>query len=402
MQSLRFLRENIPWLAAGLVLAFASSFGQTFFIGLFGAQFREELGLSHGGFGTLYMGATLLSAFTLVKFGGVADRIEARKLGVAIMVGLGLVCLAMSQVTAVWQLFIVIFGLRFLGQGMLSHLEVTAIARWFAATRGKALAMASWGHPLGEGLLPMSVAALLISFAWREVWLLCAAVLVLALVPIYALILPGEREPRGSETGRATLTGIGGKHWTRPEVLRHRLFWFLIPALMASPLIGTAALFHQAHITEIKGWTLAQFAAGFPVYAVVSIVFSLVFGVLVDRFSARAMLAFHLLPLALGMAVLGLFDGPWVALFMLGAIGGSAGAGMATVGAMWAELYGTEHLGSIRSLSVAGMVFSSALGPGLTGVLIDAGIPFDAQSVGMSLIILAMAALMWVLMRGVR
>ncbi len=399
MATLQFLRANIQWLGAGLLLAFGSSFGQTFFISLMGGQYRAELGLSHGEFGGLYMAATLLSAITIIKFGGKADSIPARRLGTMVLIGLAGACLLMSQVVNAAMLFVAIYLLRFLGQGMLSHVEVTAIARWFAATRGRALAIAGWGHPLGEGILPAGVAYLLTVLEWRSVWIVMAIIIVAVIVPVYLLTLRGERQPQGTETAPELLTGLRGKHWTRAEVLRHPLFWWLIPVLMGSPLIGTSVLFHQAHIVEIKGWTLAQYTAGFPVYAAMSIITSMVFGVLVDRFSARAMLPFYLVPLGIGIVTLGLLDAPWVALVALGSIGMTAGAGIATVGAMWAELYGTKNLGSIRALSMAGMVFSSALGPGLTGILIDLGIAFDTQCLWMGLYCLAMTPVIVWLMR---
>lgn len=386
MKQLKFLFENASWLIAGLILSFASSFGQTFFIGLFGSQYREELGLSHGDFGALYMGATLFSALLLVYKGGIADSMSTRTLGALVMAGLALVCLAMWQVAHIWQLFLIIFGLRFLGQGMLSHVGVTAIARWFTATRGRALAIASWGHPIGEGLLPLIVALLIMHFAWRDVWLAIAALILLALIPLYLLILRGERIPQGTEIEGERIAGMEGRHWTRAEVLRTRFFWLLLAPLMASPLIGTSALFHQSHIAELKGWTMAQFTAGFPFYAGLSVLFSMMFGVLVDRYSARRIMPFYILPLGIGLLVLALVDRPWGALIALGGIGATAGASMATLGSVWAELYGTKHLGSIRSLSVAAMVFSTALGPGLTGWLIDLGVTFETQCLWMAMI----------------
>lgn len=397
--SFGFVRANLPWIGAGLLMTFASSFGQTFFISLMGGQYRAELGLSHGQFGGLYMAATLLSALTLVHVGGIADRVEARRLGALVMAGVAGACLLMSQVSNVLMLFAAIYLLRFLGQGMLTHLEVTAIARWFSATRGRALAVASWGHPLGEGFLPATVALMLTTMHWRSVWIVMAGVVLAVLVPLFLLTLREERTPQGSEAAPDLLTGLRGRHWTRAEVLRHPLFWWLVPVLMGSPLIGTSVLFHQAHIAGIKGWTLAQLTAGFPLYAALSVVSSLVFGVLVDRFTARRILPLYLVPLGIGIAVLGTFDGPWVAFVALGSIGMTAGAGMATVGAMWAELYGTRHLGSIRALNVAAMVFASALGPGLTGLLIDAGVGFEVQCVWMGIYCLAMSPVIVWLMR---
>jgi len=47
------------------------------------------------------------------------------------------------------------------------------------------------------------------------------------------------------------------------------------------------------------------------------------------------------------------------------------------VTALWAEMYGTGHLGAIRSLAVSLSVFASALGPVIMGVLMDAGISVE-------------------------
>lgn len=394
MHRFRFLIDNASWLFAGLILAFGSSFGQTFFISLFGAEYRAELGLSHGEFGVLYMGATLLSAMMLVQFGGVADRVPSRLLGACVLLALALACLGMSQVSAVWQLFILIFALRFLGQGMLSHIEATAIARWFAASRGKALAIASWGHPIGEGLLPLIVASLAALMPWRDVWMLCAGLIALGLAPLFLTVLRGERVPQGNEAAHK-IVGMEDRHWTRREAIRTRLFWTVLLVLAASPMFGTAVLFHQAHIVEIKGWSLGQYAAGFPVYAVLSVAFSFLFGALVDRFSAQQMLPFTLIPISIGLATMGVFSSPWVALVTLGMVGAGAGASFATTGAMWAELFGTRHLGSIRAISSAAMVFASALGPGLTGALIDLGVGFERQCVVMGAWCFAMALVLF-------
>ncbi|MDA8638058.1 hypothetical protein N9L49_05555, partial [Rhodospirillales bacterium] len=46
-------------------------------------------------------------------------------------------------------------------------------------------------------------------------------------------------------------------------------------------------------------------------------------------------------------------------------------------GAIWAELYGVVHLGAIKALVWALMVFASALSPPMMGVAIDHGIRMD-------------------------
>ena len=66
---------------------FWSSLGQTFFISLFSAEIRADLGLSHGAFGSYYALATTLSALTLFWLGKLADTISVPRLSVMTLAG---------------------------------------------------------------------------------------------------------------------------------------------------------------------------------------------------------------------------------------------------------------------------------------------------------------------------
>ena len=54
-------------------MSFTSSFGQTFFISLFGPSIQFEYGLSHTSWGTIYLIGTLLSAIILTYSGSLID-----------------------------------------------------------------------------------------------------------------------------------------------------------------------------------------------------------------------------------------------------------------------------------------------------------------------------------------
>ena len=68
-------------------------------------------------------------------------------------------------------------------------------------------------------------------------------------------------------------------------------------------------------------------------------------------------------------------------MLLLGVSNGFTGTLM---GALWPEVYGLANLGGIRSIIVASMVLSTALGPGLSGALIDLGVPLPEQMLGMA------------------
>jgi|TARA_B100001964_G_scaffold241495_1_gene314049 MFS family permease len=108
------------------------------------------------------------------------------------------------------------------------------------------------------------------------------------------------------------------------------------------------------------------------------VISSLLSGQLVDRLGASRLLPFYLLPLVLALLALALSNHPGVALFCMVMAGMTSGASFTVVGAMWAEVYGVAHLGAIRALASALMIFSTALSPAALGWLIDFGISVEA------------------------
>ena len=137
-------------------------------------------------------------------------------------------------------------------------------------------------------------------------------------------------------------------------------------------------------MVELRGYSPMAFAAAFPVMAVTTMTFALICGQLIDRFGAVRLLPFFLIPLGVASMAAGLLTPVWgVGRFMF-LMGISYGFTSTLVGALWPELYGVKHLGAIRSIVVAAMVFATALGPGLTGALIDYGIPLPTQLLFMS------------------
>ncbi|WP_207484396.1 MFS transporter [Arenibaculum pallidiluteum] len=392
MRFLRFLGENARWLAAGYLLFFFSAFGQTYFISLSAGDIRREYALSHGGFGALYMGATLASALTLTRFGQIVDRWSPRRVAVLIVPMLALATAAMALSRHVALLFATIYVLRLFGQGMMSHTAFTLMGRWFSAQRGRAVTLATLGLNTGEALFPLVFVALAGAVGWRDTWLLGAAVLILAALPAIAALTAVERTPRASDPSAPAATA---RDWTRAEVLRDPLFYPVLLAMMPPAFIGTAIFFHQVHLVELRGWSIGIFASSFSLYAAMTVACALLAGQLVDRFSAVALLPLYLLPMGLACLVIGTMPEQWAVFAFMALYGVSNGFSLALFGSLWPEIYGVRHLGAIRALVTALLVFASAVGPGLTGTLIDAGIAYPAQVAAMGLycIVISLAML---------
>lgn len=372
-------------------MTFATSFGQTFFISIFAPNIMAKFDLSDGDWGSLYAIGTLFSGILMIFAGSLSDQFRVRLLGPALMLLLACFCLAMSVNPYVGLLPVIIFGLRFCGQGMLFHVAMVGMARWFSKNRGKAISVSGIGFSLGEAFLPLIIVALLHIFSWNMIWSFAALCLVI-FAPLTRSLLNQERNPiHAVETSEST--GLFNKHWTRGEALKDKVFWLLTPLILAPSAFGTALFFQQAHTAEVKGWKHIEYASLFPVYTFTLVISMLIAGVLIDRFGARRILPFVQLPMALGFLVLGWAPSiGWAAVaFML--LGLMQGAWSTTAITLWAELYGTRHLGAIKSAAHAIMVFGSAIGPWITGELIDKGIDFPDQTPMISAFIIAASIL---------
>ncbi len=158
----QFAVANRRFIAFGFLAAFTSSFGQTYFIGIFGPEFQAEFGLSHTIWGSIYLIGTLASAAMLPVSGKLIDHIPLRRYALWVCGLLMLACGLTTLVNGALTLIFAIFLLRHAGQGLMSHIAITTMARYFSAGRGRAIAIATLGFSLGEALLPF-LAVLVIS-----------------------------------------------------------------------------------------------------------------------------------------------------------------------------------------------------------------------------------------------
>lgn len=380
---LDFFRLNAPWLTAGVLLTFMSSFGQTFFISLFAGEIRAEFGLSHGEWGGIYTLGTGVAAVIMVWAGGLTDLFRVRALAPVVLLMLAGACVWMATAQAAWMLPGVILALRFCGQGMTSHLAVVAMSRWFVKTRGRALSVALLGFAAGEALLPVIFVGLMPILGWRSLWMIAAGIALLG-IPLLLLLLRYERTPQSMARENQS-PGMDGRHWTRGQALRHPLFWLMVPALLGPAAFNTAFFFHQVHYAEIKGLAHIELVALFPVFTVMSLTAMIVFGWALDKVGTARLMPFFQLPMVAGFIAFSLATGTGGALLGLFFLAITTGGNSSLVNAFWAEFYGTKNLGSVKAMAAAVMVLGSAIGPGVTGALIDFGMGIETQYIGVAL-----------------
>lgn len=377
MRLVDFLRNNAPWLAAGALLTFLSSFGQTFFISIFAGHIRESFALTHGQWGGIYTLGTAASALVMVWAGGLTDHFRVRVLAPVILTMLMLACLSMALNRVWWGLIPVIFALRFAGQGMTSHIAVVAMSRWFIATRGKALSTATLGFAVGEALLPIIFVALMAVYDWRLLWGV-AGLIAFAGIPLLIGLLRQERTPQSwAKSDQAH--GMLGRHWTRNQTVGHFLFWFMVPALLGPSAFNTAFFFNQVHFAEVKQMTHMELVAMFPFYTAVGIGAMVASGWALDRLGTPRLIPYMLVPMVAAFAIFAYAQTAFAMLAGFFFLALTTGFNATLPNAFWAEFYGTGRLGSIKAMAAAVMVLGSAIGPGITGGLIDLGLGIETQ-----------------------
>jgi MFS family permease len=371
MFNFQFVKNNFRFLLFGFILTFCSSFGQTFFIGIFNPFIRQELDLSHSQFGLIYSLATVASAISLIWIGKKIDDVRILYFAIFTCVFLAFASFFITLVESIVLLFFALYFLRLSGQGLMVHTSSTSMAKFFDHNRGKALSVSWLGLSLGEGFLPYLIIFLITLFSWKTIWLGISIFILCVVVPFVYFNL---RTYVDGSTEKAELKPVirhDIKNWTREEVLRDVKFYFLLPAVLAPGFLTTGIFINQVYIFESKDWSLLLLAQGFTFYAVFSVIALAVSGFLIDKFSAIKVLPFYLVPTMFSYLFVIYIDWNFTPIMMMILIAMTNGTSAVLLTSTWSEIYGTKYLGGIRSITVSLFVFSTAIAPVLFGYLID-------------------------------
>ena len=364
----------------GFIFTFFSSFGQSFFLGLFNAPIRNELGITHGQFGNIYAMATIFSSVLLIWVGKKIDEYQIFYYSFFVIILLFLSSLFFSFINSIFLLAIGIFLMRFSGQGLMSHTSTTTISRFFEKSRGKALSTIWFGLSSAEFILPVFVTYFFVIYSWRTVWQGIAIIIILFLpIVIFNTIRSVKLESR--EKDQNPKINLKIKSWRRVEVIKDFRFYIVSLNMLAMPWVATGVFVYQSFITESKMWSIYTIPKAFMVYSITSIITLFFSGFLVDKFTSRKLIPLMNIPLLFAMLVLFYYEQEISAFIFLGLIGVSNGLANVLGSSTWAEIYGVKYIGSIKALTTALMVFSTAFGTAVFGVLIDSG--YDIENIAL-------------------
>jgi MFS family permease len=428
------LKNHTRFVLFGLITAFASSFGQTYFIGIFGHAIQQDFAMSHTQWGGIYMAGTLLSALLLPITGKWIDQVPLQRYTVTVVLCLAFACWFITQVHSLGWLVVGVFLLRQSGQGLMSHVAYTSMGRYFDQQRGKATAMVAMGFAAGEAILPLIAVMAIAAVGWRWSYAGVAIFVLVVILPASMWLLRGhnsrhqdyEQKLTAREASSAVNKGeaswannepsaankepsaeviedsTSAKSWRRRDVLKDYRFYLILPAVSATSLVGTALFFHHLNLADEKGWSHTFITGNYLLYSLVATVMAVIAGQLIDRFSALSLMPFTLMPVAAALLMINLVDSYWVIWPYMVLLGVGSGLAQTAQAALWPECYGVRYLGSIKSLYWTFVVFSSALGPVWLGYLVDQGYSFQQAVLTMVVYLVLATGLMMIGLRGFR
>ncbi len=375
-----FKNLSLKVILFGFIFTFFSSFGQSFFLGLFNTSIRNELSITHGQFGSIYASATLLSSFVLIWFGKKIDDINISKFALFVILLLSFSSFFFSTISSTLILFLAIFLMRFSGQGMMSHTATTTVSRYFTKSRGKALSTSWFGLSSAEFILPVLIIYLLSIYDWKIIWK-SISLIVLIILPLASYFLVKNLNFESRETdGTEKQKEKNIKNWKRIEVLKDYRFYIICANMLAMPWIATGTFVYQSFILSSKNWGPYIIAQSFMAYSILSVITLIISGILIDKFTSRKLIIYMNIPLLISVFIIIYFDQSFTAFIFLGLIGISNGFANVLGSSTWAEIYGVKYIGSIKALTTALMVFATAFGTALFGYLIDRG--FSIEQIG--------------------
>ncbi|MEQ8789109.1 MAG: MFS transporter [Pirellulaceae bacterium] len=383
----------LPVAMAGQI---ATSPGQTFGISAFNPSFLTALSLSDAELGGAYMLGTLAASPLISLVGPLMDRHGIRRVMTIVVLLFGGACLAASQVTGLFTLFLAFFALRLLGQGALTLLASNTLAMWFHDRLGTAAGVMSLGMPAAFAVVPTMNLLLIHRFGWRWAYAILGLAVWGVMLPLMLVFFRNRPEDIGqlpdggvkpkspSLPDRSDMSEMSPEprldvpdSLTLSEAMATRAYWILMVTNAAWALVGTGIVFHIVSLFESRGLTAAETSLFFPCFAGSMAATLFLGGMLADRVRLNLLLLVSMLGTTVSVVYLNYVADAWAVAVYAVAQGAAQGLFMVLMQTAWPRYFGRVHLGKIRGTVWTATVAGSSVGPFIMGVVKDALHSYD-------------------------
>lgn len=391
MQYLKLLNTNRKLLFAAILMTLFGGFGKTFLLSLYSHAIIEEFSLSNSSFAFIFSASTLCGGFLILYLGRMIDKTKIKHYAIWVITGLILSCALLSVSYHPLLLFVALAGMRLTGQGLMAHTSLTLVTRAFKRCRGKAISVALLGQPLGEALLPLALGLLISLYGWRNALLLSADFMAIVLLPLIYFILRKKLHASEKDFDKPkilTKKSVLKSKWNLKKLIKDVKFYTIIPTFFLMSFINTTLMVFLVPLAVQKGCTPQVIAFSFTGLALGNVLASMISGYVLDKVKASFLLPFTLIPSAICITLFMLVHEPWILFFCLLFNGLSLGICVTLETAIIAQTYGLRSLGKLKTIFTFVNIVSTALGPLITGLLLDGGISYT-QIFGIFLILIA-------------
>jgi len=349
-------------------------FGAFYSFGVFFKPLSTEFGWTRATTSGAYSLAMFLSGLLAIVMGRLTDRFGPRVVLTLCGFLLGLGFLLMSQVSAIWQLYLfygVIIGVGLSGAFVP---PLSTIARWFVKRRGIMTGFVVAGIGVGTLIVPPAATWLIESWGWSTAYIVIGAIaLVFIILAAQFLRLDPRRMgllPDG-ESKEAAGLNLHARGLSLREAAGSRQLWVLFAILFCFGYCLHTILAHIANYATDLRISAAVAASILAVIGGLSIVGRIATGSVTDRVGSKPPLIVNLILMSGALFWL-LASGELWMFYLFAVIFGFAYGGLAAMESpIVAELFGLSSHGVIMGVASFGYTVGGAVGPLVAGRIFD-------------------------------
>lgn len=350
-------------------------YGTLYTFGVFFKPLSTEFGWTSAVTSGAYSLAVILMGVSGIVMGRLTDRFGSRIVMTFCGFFFGLGYLLMSQVSAIWQLYL-FYGVAVgIGMGGAFVPMLSTVARWFVKRRGMMTGFVVAGIGIGTIIFPPVANWLISSYGWRTSYIIIG---IIALVFIILAAQFLRRDPRqigqlpyGENEAREEDLNLPATGFSVREAIGTGQFWMLFGTFFCLGFCLNTIMVHVVpHATELG--ISATIAAGIlAVIGGLSIVGRIVVGSVADRMGNKLPLIIDFVLISGVLFWLVAAKELWM-LYLFAIIFGFAYGGVVTLESpLVAELFGLSSHGAILGIAAFGFTVGGAIGPVLAGRLFD-------------------------------
>ncbi len=366
--------------------------GRTQGLGLITEPLLKDLRLDRVAYAEINLVATLVGSVFCLGIGRLVDGLGSRVVLTALALALGAVVLAMSGVTAVLPLLVLVTLTRGLGQSALSVVSLTMVGKWFSRRLSAAMGVYAVTMSVGFMLAFPIVGSAVLTRGWRTAWAGVGAALVLGLAPLAWLFARRTPEACGLEPDGQEGTTVGPEPAgsTLAAALRTPAFWVFALCSSVYGLVASGiGLFNESILAE-RGFDPSTYYRTLVVTALTALVGNFGGGLLAERWSMQRLLVVAMVLLGGSVGALPLVSSQAHVMAYAVVMGVAGGFVMVIFFSFWGRAYGRAHLGRIQGAAQILTVFASAVGPLLLAQCVALTGSYAAAFYGLAAVVAAL------------